>query len=102
MYFESCCFIAELQAGHQPAVRVWNIDPTVVADNGGFGVQVSELVGHSFGIPVVAFAPYSSLLVSVGNQHDMDINVWNWRVSYELHEFGLQAIQKSILFVKLV
>ena len=62
-------------------MRVWNIDPTVVAENGGFGVQVAELVGHSFGIPVVAFAPYSSLLVSVGNQHDMDINVWNWRVS---------------------
>ena len=68
------------QAGHQPAVRVWNIEASVVSENGGYGVQVAELLGHHFGIPIVAFAPHTSLLVSVGSQHDQEINVWNWRV----------------------
>ena len=59
---------------------MWNIEPNAVSEH-GCGVQVAELHGHSFGIPIVAFAPHSSMLVSVGNQHDQEINVWNWRVS---------------------
>ncbi|XP_060081771.1 WD repeat-containing protein 62-like isoform X2 [Ylistrum balloti] len=60
------------ESGHQPAVRVWNVEEKS---------QVSELHGHKFGINCVAFSPNLKYLVSVGSQHDMIVNVWNWRTA---------------------
>ncbi|XP_046551815.1 LOW QUALITY PROTEIN: mitogen-activated protein kinase-binding protein 1-like [Haliotis rubra] len=57
------------ECGHQPAVRVWDVERT----------QVAEFHGHKFGISCAAFSPNLRYLVSVGTQHDMIINVWNWR-----------------------
>lgn len=60
------------ESGHQPAVRVWNVEDKS---------QVSELHGHKFGVNCVAFSPNLKYLVSVGSQHDMIVNVWNWRTA---------------------
>lgn len=38
-----------------------------------------EFSGHKFGITNVSFSPNGKYLVSVGTQHDMVANVWNWK-----------------------
>ncbi|XP_068564393.1 mitogen-activated protein kinase-binding protein 1-like [Cebidichthys violaceus] len=58
------------ESGHLPAVRLWD-----VADRR----QVAELQKHKYGVSCVAFSPNSKYVVSVGNQHDMMVNVWVWK-----------------------
>lgn len=55
-----------------PAVRVWEVSERV---------QVSELQEHKYGVACVAFSPNGKYIVSVGYQHDMMVNVWNWKVT---------------------
>ena len=68
-------YIFYLQSGHQPAVRVWDVEETT---------QVSEFHGHKFGINCVAFHPNLKYVVSIGTQHDMAVNVWNWRANVKV------------------
>ncbi|KAM6225828.1 WD repeat-containing protein 62 [Porphyrio hochstetteri] len=56
--------------GHQPAVRVWDVEERA---------QVSALHGHKHGVSCVAFSPSAKYLVSVGYPHDMVVNVWDWK-----------------------
>lgn len=63
------------QSGHLPAVRLWD-----VADRR----QVAELQTHKYGVSCVAFSPNSKYIVSVGNQHDMIVSVWAWKVHLSL------------------
>ncbi|XP_042370797.1 mitogen-activated protein kinase-binding protein 1-like, partial [Plectropomus leopardus] len=57
-------------SGHMPAVRVWDVSERL---------QVAELQEHKYGIACVAFSPNGKYIVSVGYQHDMMVNVWNWK-----------------------
>uniref|UniRef100_A0A670ZMM8 Uncharacterized protein n=1 Tax=Pseudonaja textilis TaxID=8673 RepID=A0A670ZMM8_PSETE len=63
-------YVATGENGHQPAVRVWDVEE---------GSQVSELHGHKHGVACVAFSPSMKYLVSVGYPHDMKVNVWDWK-----------------------
>lgn len=67
-FFPSCL----PQSGHMPAVRVWEVSECI---------QVCELQEHKYGIACVAFSPNGKYIVSVGYQHDMVVNVWNWKVT---------------------
>uniref|UniRef100_A0A8C9ZDS2 MABP1/WDR62 first WD40 domain-containing protein n=1 Tax=Sander lucioperca TaxID=283035 RepID=A0A8C9ZDS2_SANLU len=58
------------ESGHLPAVRLWD-----VAERR----EVAELQKHKYGISCVAFSPNSKYVVSVGNQHDMMVNVCAWK-----------------------
>ncbi|XP_041092293.1 WD repeat-containing protein 62-like isoform X2 [Polyodon spathula] len=58
------------ESGHVPAVRVWDVEEKT---------QVAEVQCHKYGVSCVAFSANSSYIVSVGYQHDMTINVWNWK-----------------------
>ena len=58
------------ECGHQPAVRVWDVEEKT---------QVAEHHGHKFGISCVAFSPNLKYIVSIGTQHDMMVAVWNWK-----------------------
>lgn len=71
---ESCRHTAVFptQNGHQPAVRVWDVEERV---------QVLALHGHKHGVACVAFSPSAKYLVSVGYPYDMVVNVWDWKVS---------------------
>lgn len=62
-----------VQSGHMPCVRVWD-----VADR----TQVAEEQCHKYGVACVSFSTNGSYIVSVGYQHDMTVNVWEWKVSY--------------------
>uniref|UniRef100_A0AAF5CW20 WD repeat-containing protein 55 homolog n=1 Tax=Strongyloides stercoralis TaxID=6248 RepID=A0AAF5CW20_STRER len=69
-------FIATGECGHDPKIRIWEITNT----EGKFiGKEVVELKHHIMGIGAVKFSNDDELLISVGNQHDKAIAVWNWR-----------------------
>lgn len=59
------------QSGHMPAVRLWDASERL---------QVAELQEHKYGVACVAFSPNGKYIISVGYQHDMMVNVWNWKV----------------------
>lgn len=65
------CLWPRPQSGHLPAVRVWDVAERL---------QVGQLLEHKFGVACVAFSPNGKYIVSVGYQHDMMVNVWNWKV----------------------
>ncbi|CAJ0582597.1 unnamed protein product, partial [Mesorhabditis spiculigera] len=71
-------FLATGETGDQPMVRVW-----AVCDDEGrlIGQELAQLPGHSFGISAIVglFGAGSPHLVSVGDQHDKSIIVWEWR-----------------------
>ncbi|XP_020618463.1 WD repeat-containing protein 62-like isoform X1 [Orbicella faveolata] len=56
-----------------PCVRVWDMEDQSHP-------QISEMAkGHKFGIACVAFSPNLKYVASVGFQHDMIVNIWNWK-----------------------
>lgn len=59
------------QNGHRPAVRIWDVEEKS---------QVAEMLGHKYGVACVAFSPSMKHIVSMGYQHDMVLNVWDWKV----------------------
>ncbi|XP_072286879.1 WD repeat-containing protein 62 [Pyxicephalus adspersus] len=65
-------YIVSGESGHKPAVRIWDVAEKV---------QVSELLGHKYGVSCVCFSPNMKYVVSVGYQHDMVVNVWDWKNS---------------------
>ncbi|XP_066437645.1 WD repeat-containing protein 62 isoform X2 [Eleutherodactylus coqui] len=58
------------ESGRNPAVRVWDVTEKV---------QISEMLGHKYGVSCVCFSPNMKYVVSVGYQHDMVVNVWDWK-----------------------
>ncbi|XP_012560855.2 WD repeat-containing protein 62 isoform X1 [Hydra vulgaris] len=64
-------YLASGECGQQPMVRVWELGETIT--------QISELKGHKSGIISVEFSPNQKLLVSIGDHHDMLVNIWNWK-----------------------
>uniref|UniRef100_A0A7M5WY06 MABP1/WDR62 second WD40 domain-containing protein n=1 Tax=Clytia hemisphaerica TaxID=252671 RepID=A0A7M5WY06_9CNID len=67
-------YLVSGESGQQPSVRVWDLNENLS--------QVAELRGHKSGINAVEFSPNNKLLVSIGDQHDMLVNVWNWKLGH--------------------
>ncbi|XP_020618464.1 mitogen-activated protein kinase-binding protein 1-like isoform X2 [Orbicella faveolata] len=66
-------YLATGESGHMPCVRVWDMEDQSHP-------QISEMAkGHKFGIACVAFSPNLKYVASVGFQHDMIVNIWNWK-----------------------
>nr|XP_020023768.1 WD repeat-containing protein 62 isoform X2 [Castor canadensis] len=63
-------YIVTGENGHRPAVRIWDVEEKS---------QVSEMLGHKYGVACVAFSPNMKHIVSMGYQHDMVLNVWDWK-----------------------
>ncbi|CDW52681.1 WD40 domain containing protein [Trichuris trichiura] len=63
-------YLATAECGHQPAVRIWDLNDQSLA---------AELFGHTFGIACVLFSPNMRYFISVGNEHDLVVNVWDWK-----------------------
>lgn len=53
-------------------MRIWDVDEKS---------QVAEMLGHKYGVACVSFSPNMKHIVSMGYQHDMVLNVWDWKVS---------------------
>jgi WD40 repeat protein len=83
-------------------IRVWEMDSTRQSNGFTFhimqyfsytaihskikGKQLAELKYHKLGITCISFIKNSNYLISVGNQHDKSIVVWNWKTKLKLAE----------------
>ena len=56
----------------QPEIAIWDLSTAKQP------ILVKRLKGHKYGIEWVVFSPDCSHLVSIGNEHDMGLFVWNW------------------------
>lgn len=56
----------------QPEIAIWEfVAPKQL-------VLIKRLKGHKYGVEWVAFSPDAQHLVSLGNEHDKGMFVWNW------------------------
>nr|CAD2173601.1 unnamed protein product [Meloidogyne enterolobii] len=76
------CLAWSLVFGTDPKVRIWA--PTNCSSE-----PECELSWHRLGISCVGFSSDSELLVSVGNNHDKQIIVWEWKTKRKLAESRL-------------
>jgi WD40 repeat protein len=81
-------YIATGEFGADPKVRVWEI---VHNDRQFSGQQVAELKYHRLGITCVGFTKDSGQLISVGNQHDKSVVLWDWQKGTKLAENRLTS-----------
>jgi len=79
------------ECGHLPSVRVWDIQDRSC---------VAEFPGHKYGINCVAFAPNNKYIVSVGSQHDMIVNVWDWKNNIKVASNKVSTKVKAISFAE--
>jgi len=79
------------ECGHLPSVRVWDNQEKQC---------VGEFQGHKYGINCVAFAPNNKYLVSVGSQHDMIVNVWDWKNNIKVASNKVSTKVKAISFAE--
>ncbi|XP_033221790.1 mitogen-activated protein kinase-binding protein 1 isoform X2 [Belonocnema kinseyi] len=86
--------LATGECGHMPNVRVWDISDSSNA------VQIAEFSGHKYGINCVAFSPSNKYVVSVGSQHDMIVNVWDWRNNVKVASNKVSSKVKAVCFAE--
>ncbi|XP_043289122.1 mitogen-activated protein kinase-binding protein 1 isoform X3 [Venturia canescens] len=86
--------LATGECGHMPNVRVWDISDPHNA------VQIAEFTGHKYGINCVAFSPSNKYVVSVGSQHDMIVNVWDWRNNVKVASNKVSSKVKAVSFAE--
>ena len=97
------------ESGHKPAVKVWSV---------GTLACLVTLTGHKFGVGSVSFSPdnkfvisvssggsrrelsLSRLSVQVGTEHDMVVNVWDWRNSCRVATNKMSFNVSAISFTK--
>ncbi|KAF7987924.1 hypothetical protein HCN44_003787 [Aphidius gifuensis] len=82
------------ECGHMPNVRVWDISDPQNA------IQIAEFPSHKYGINCVAFSPSNKYVVSVGSQHDMIVNVWDWRNNIKVASNKVSSKVKAVSFAE--
>ncbi|XP_011303642.1 mitogen-activated protein kinase-binding protein 1 isoform X2 [Fopius arisanus] len=82
------------ECGHTPNVRVWDISDPRNA------IQIAEFPSHKYGINCVAFSPSNKYVVSVGSQHDMIVNVWDWRNNVKVASNKVSSKVKAVSFAE--
>ncbi|XP_031332031.1 uncharacterized protein LOC116162536 isoform X2 [Photinus pyralis] len=102
--FSSCGrYLVTGECGHQPAVRVWDLqaDPQPGAPGIAPQVQqVAEFFSHKYGISCVAFSPSGKYVVSIGTQHDMIVNVWDWKNNIKVASNKVSTKVKALAFAE--
>uniref|UniRef100_A0A914C1N5 MABP1/WDR62 second WD40 domain-containing protein n=1 Tax=Acrobeloides nanus TaxID=290746 RepID=A0A914C1N5_9BILA len=80
-------YIATGEFGQDPRVRVWEF----TRDGQFIGHQVAELKNHKLGITCLSFSRDTTQLISIGNQHDGTVVVWDWQNQRKIAENRLSA-----------
>ncbi|XP_055295668.1 mitogen-activated protein kinase-binding protein 1 isoform X6 [Sitodiplosis mosellana] len=98
-------YIATGECGQNPAIKVWELDSSAVNGNielpGGNnvgGVVIAEFLGHKYATSCITFSPNGKYLVSVGSQHDMIVNVFDWRQNLKIASNKVSAKVCSVCF----
>ncbi|KFM64351.1 Mitogen-activated protein kinase-binding protein 1, partial [Stegodyphus mimosarum] len=82
-------YLATGECGAVSHVRIWDVQKLT---------QIADLSGHKHGINCVAFSPNLKYVVSVGSQHDMVVNVWDWRNKQKVASNKVSCKVKALSF----
>ncbi|GAB0099744.1 mitogen-activated protein kinase-binding protein 1-like [Sergentomyia squamirostris] len=93
-------YVATGECGINPAIKVWELDPlNGNLENGVTGGNVvAEFLGHKYAVSCVAFSPTGKYLVSVGSQHDMIVNVFDWKLNLKIASNKVSAKVVAVAF----
>ena len=70
------------ECGHQPSIYIWNLESNTLS---------VELKAHSLGIACMSFIQGGKMLVTMGTEHDQQLNVWDLRTSSPLRTCKLTS-----------
>ncbi|KAK5638850.1 hypothetical protein RI129_013145 [Pyrocoelia pectoralis] len=102
--FSSCGrYLVTGECGHQPAVRVWDLQADPQPGPPGLAPQVqhvAEFLSHKYGISCVSFSPSGKYVVSIGTQHDMIVNVWDWKNNIKVASNKVSTKVKALAFAE--
>ncbi|XP_073989387.1 WD repeat domain 62 isoform X4 [Rhodnius prolixus] len=84
-------YLATGECGHCPSLRLWDLQENSM---------IAELPGHKYSINCLAFSPTQKYVVSVGSQHDMIVNVWDWRAGLKVASNKVSTKVKAISFAE--
>lgn len=99
-------YIATGECGQNPAIKVWELDSSSTNSNSESlpsssnvgGIAIAEFLGHKYAISCIAFSPNGKYLVSVGSQHDMIVNVFDWRQNLKIASNKVSAKVVAVCF----
>lgn len=75
---------------------MWELDAS--NGNGSGGTLVAEFLGHKYAVSCIAFSPTGKYLVSVGSQHDMIVNVFDWKSNLKIASNKVSAKVVAVCF----
>lgn len=94
-------YIATGECGINPAIKVWELDaPNGNLGNCTGGNVIAEFVDHKYAVTCVAFSPTGKYLVSVGSQHDMIVNVFDWKANLKMASNKISSKVSAISFAE--
>lgn len=94
-------YVATGECGINPAIKVWELE----APNGNLehctgGNVIANFVDHKYAVTCVAFSPTGKYLVSVGSQHDMIVNVFDWRANLKVASNKISSKVSAVSFAE--
>jgi len=75
------------ESGHMPHVKIWSVVSLTT---------VTSFKGHKFGVSNVKFTTNNHYVVSIGAEHDMTVNVWDWKNNCKVASNKISFHVKSI------
>nr|NP_001259887.1 WD repeat domain 62, isoform H [Drosophila melanogaster]AGB92424.1 WD repeat domain 62, isoform H [Drosophila melanogaster] len=92
-------YVATGECGINPAIKVWELEtPNGSLEHCSGGSVVAEFVDHKYAVTCVAFSPTGKYLVSVGSQHDMIVNVFDWRANLKMASNKISSKVAAVCF----
>ncbi|XP_037957302.1 mitogen-activated protein kinase-binding protein 1 isoform X2 [Teleopsis dalmanni] len=94
-------YIATGECGINPAIKVWELEsPNGNLEQTTGGNVVAEFVDHKYAVTCVAFSPTGKYLVSVGSQHDMIVNVFDWKSNLKMASNKISSKVSAVSFAE--
>lgn len=102
-------------------MRVWDLQSDLQPGPNGVAPQIQQVAehfSHKYGIscvvsiylllilssfhriPLQAFSPTSKYVVSIGTQHDMIVNVWDWKNNMKVASNKISTKVKALAFAE--
>ncbi|XP_039952737.1 uncharacterized protein LOC120769680 isoform X4 [Bactrocera tryoni] len=94
-------YVATGECGINPAIKVWELDsPNGNLEHTTGGNVVAEFFDHKYAVTCVAFSPTGKYLVSIGSQHDMIVNVFDWRSNQKMASNKISSKVSALSFAE--
>ncbi|XP_067624326.1 mitogen-activated protein kinase-binding protein 1 isoform X5 [Eurosta solidaginis] len=94
-------YVATGECGINPAIKVWELDsPNGNLEHTTGGNVLAEFFDHKYAVTCVAFSPTGKYLVSIGSQHDMIVNVFDWKSNQKMASNKISSKVSALSFAE--